>query len=427
MAKTTLRMGIIGVLVLVLACCGCTSWGTPSSPSSPADTLPAEPSDYIHAEGRLLMIDNEPILLRGVNAGGWLLTEDWFTPTSCYERLDTENGQYEWERALVAQHGEEKTRALLDTYHSAWWQEQDFASIAAIGFNTIRLPFGWKDLALEDGTLREDAFALLDWFVDQCARHGLYVVLDMHGAFGSQNGRHHSGDTTQSDLFGNEANEQRTVALWSAIAAHYATNKWVAGYDLLNEPEGTPGGTTQAVQWRFYDRLYQAIRQVDSHHLIIMESCWDVYNMPNPHNYGWENVAYEYHYYNWNNGNDLDATMDYLESKAMYEALLNETTYQVPVYIGEFTFFDNEYCWEYGLQFFAEHHMNWTMWTYKACGNGNWALFNAPARTLDTIITPSTPYEKAMRIAESMSTASSFHENTALVSLLRRILSATPQ
>ncbi len=63
----------------------------------------------------------------------------------------------------------------------------------------------------------------------------------MHGAFGSQNGKDHSGDTSNPDVgnfFGNEENITKTIKLWEAIAKRYKDNAWVAGYDLLNEPGG---------------------------------------------------------------------------------------------------------------------------------------------------------------------------------------------
>ena len=35
-------------------------------------------------------------------------------------------------------------------------------------------------------TLNLNAFDRLDWFVQNCSQRGMYVILDMHGAFGSQ-------------------------------------------------------------------------------------------------------------------------------------------------------------------------------------------------------------------------------------------------
>lgn len=59
-----------------------------------------------------------------------------------------------------------------------------------VQMNTIRLPFYYLNVLNEDLSLKEEeeAFAYLDWFVEQAAKQELYVVLDLHGAPGSQNG-----------------------------------------------------------------------------------------------------------------------------------------------------------------------------------------------------------------------------------------------
>ena len=254
---------LAGVLSLVLILAVLTG-GCATSKKDLFDIKTQTPKGYIHAEGKHLALDGKTVVLKGVNAGGWLLTEDWMTPTSLDGDLQSEHGQYELENALTKAYGAKKTQALLDTYRDNWWTEKDFENIANIGFNLIRLPFGWEDITDENGTLKQDAFSRLDWFAGMCEKCHLFVIFDLHGAYGSQNGRHHSGDTTtEGDLFGNGKNEQLTMDLWKAVAAHFWENPWVAGYDLLNEPEGTPDGLTGQAQWDFYNKLYEEIRKVD--------------------------------------------------------------------------------------------------------------------------------------------------------------------
>lgn len=382
----------------------------------------SSPSTFVYAKGKNLYVDERKVVLKGVNAGGWLLTEDWLTPTSLTDDLSGENGQYEFEKALIKKHGEKKAKELIDTYRDNWWCEADFKNISELGFNMIRLPFGWEDFTDENGVFKSDAFTRIDWFVNNCEKYDLFVVLDLHGAYGSQNGRHHSGDTTSGgDLFGNEKNERLTVQLWKAIARHYKYNKYVAGYDLLNEPEGNPDGHTDKTQWDFYDRLYKEIRSVDKNHLIFMESCWDADNMPDPKDYGWENVAYEYHYYNWENSNDLKSMKSYFRYKAQLEFRYNTLKYRVPVFIGEFTFFDNPDCWRYGLNFFNKHGMSWAMWTYKGEVDSNWVLYSGTERTADTVVTPDTDYKKALEIFGKTRTEN-FEMNISLVKLINEYL-----
>lgn len=65
--------------------------------------------------------------------------------------------------------------------------------------SVIRVPFTYMNLyrydsSKNDWALRDNAFRKLDWFVEQCSQRGIYVILDLHGAFGSQNGQDHSGE-----------------------------------------------------------------------------------------------------------------------------------------------------------------------------------------------------------------------------------------
>ena len=390
---------------------------------SGTQTVSPEGESFIHAKGKELYINGEKIVLKGVNAGGWLLTEDWLTPTSLDGELSSEHGQYELEKALASKHGSEKTKELFETYRDNWWREEDFKNVASIGFNLIRLPFGWKDVADENGNVKKDGFTRLDWFVNECEKNNLFVILDLHASYGSQNGRHHSGDTSSGGaLFGNPENERKTAKLWKAVAEHFKGNTTVAGFDLLNEPEGQPGGLTEKSQWDYYDRLYKEIRSADKNHLLLLESCWDVNHMPNPKDYGWENVAYEYHYYNWDNGNDLKSMKSFFSYKARMEFKYNSLKYRVPVFIGEFTFFDNPECWRYGLEFFEKHSMSFAMWTYKGQVQSNWVLYQGEKRTAENIVTPQTDYERAKEIFENTKTDKFFKENTELINIIKEYL-----
>ena len=212
-----------------------------------------------------------------------------------------------------------------------------------------------------------------------------------------------------------------TLSLWLSIADRYKEEKLIVGYDLLNEPEGSPNGLTTSVQFDYYDRLYKEIRKVDSEHIIIFEACWDLPNMPKPSAYNWENVVYEYHFYNWEGGNSLSSTENYLSGKAFYE-MLNQASYKTPVLIGEYNCFENMECWNAFADFFEENHYSATVWTYKGCVGGNWALYNGYIRAADNIVTPTTDYERAKEIFSSLKTEESFSENMLLIEFFKKRL-----
>lgn len=270
--------------------------------------LSADGEDIVNSAG-------ETVALRGTNFGGWLVQESWMCPTEQTDTLETN-------MTLYSRFGEERAEELIAAYEDSWITEEDFANVKALGLNVVRIPFtymnlyrylsaedngdGTYDVELlhpDDFTLREDAFGRLDWALEMCEKYGLYAILDLHGAVGSQNGNDHSGDTQLTDLYEDsalgEAYRAKTAELWGLVAEHFAGNTNVAGYDLLNEPGGASGST----QWDYYDVLYDAVRAADPDHMIFIEAVWEGYDLPSPSQYDWTNVVYEYHHYNWEGNN----------------------------------------------------------------------------------------------------------------------------
>lgn len=208
----------------------------------------------------------------------------------------------------------------------------------------------------------------------------MYVILDMHGAFGSQNGMDHSGEINDGkQLYYNQSNKDKTLNLWKKIAEHFKGNPAVAAYDILNEP-GIKAAATYSLHWDFYNEIYNTIRSKDSNHIIIMESCWDADNLPRPSQYGWTNVAYEYHYYPWSAQNSSDAQKSYFSSKVSDIANHN---YGVPTFVGEFTCFEQEEGWKAAMSTFNGQGWHWTTWSYKVTGNSSWGIYNHNPEKVD--------------------------------------------
>lgn len=313
------------------------------------------------------------VYLRGTNAGGWLVQEDWMNPTNASD-------QKTMMTTLANRFGASKRDELVSTYENNYWTTQDFDNCAEIGMSVIRLPFTYMNLCDDNGNLKSNAFDRLDWFVQNCSQRGMYVILDMHGAFGSQNGMDHSGEINDGkQLYYNQSNKDKTLNLWKKIAEHFKGNPAVAAYDILNEP-GIKAAATYSLHWDFYNEIYNTIRSKDSNHIIIMESCWDADNLPRPSQYGWTNVAYEYHYYPWSAQNSSDAQKSYFSSKVSDIANHN---YGVPTFVGEFTCFEQAEGWKAAMSTFNGQGWHWTTWSYKVTGNSSWGIYNHNPEKVD--------------------------------------------
>ena len=241
--------------------------------------------------------------------------------------------------------------------------------------NAIRLPFYSLNILNADLRAKDEdkAFSYLDWFMSKCKEYEIYCVLDLHGAPGSQNGYEHSGTLIkEANLWDNEENRQGFVRVWDLVSKHYTNTrpdlgKWIATYDILNEPAYPHGGVTNKKCWDLYDEAYKVIRANNDKHVVTMTGVWDFATLPNPNQYKWENVMYQYHWYNWwpeKLSQDLFNT---------YQDMTNiGRDFNVPVFIGEFTQFDYRENWDFQLDFFKSRNYHWTVWSYKVATTGWW-------------------------------------------------------
>ena len=369
---------------------------------------------FLKADGKVLRNNygkGDVVTLIGTNVGGWQVMEGWMCPTNSKDQITTIE-------TLTNRFSKEVADELIKVYEDHWFKEEDFDNIASLNFNVLRLPISYLNLLDENGLLREDTLATYDWFVAECEKRDIYVILDLHAAPGSQNGKDHSGDTSGSKLYTSNEFMDLTVSLWEQLATHYKGNPTIAGYDLLNEPEGTneeksPWGK---VQIPFYDRLYKAIREIDKEHIIILESIWEPTDMPDPSVYGWENVMYEYHYYGWDGIDDATKQKRFTNSKV---ELTNKANFNVPVLIGEFTLFSNLSSWVHGLKVYDENGWSYTTWTYKTVEYGNWGIYTSRKSDTPEVNIYTDSLEVIKEKWSKVDTKTSFRKNTYLYDVLR--------
>ena len=371
----TLKKFVSVLMVLAMTLCTLISGNISGSVTVKASAALGS-NDFLKVKGtqiRKAKGNGDVVYLRGTNAGGWLVQENWMNPTNASDQrtmIDT----------LANRFGKSTRDELVATYEDNYWTAQDFDNCAEMGMSVIRLPFTYMNLCDDNGNLKSNAFSRLDWFVQNCSQRGMYVILDMHGAFGSQNGMDHSGEVNDGkQLYYNQGNKDKTLNLWKKIAEHFKGNPAVAAYDILNEP-GIKAAATYSLHWDFYNEIYNAIRSKDSNHIIIMESCWDADNLPRPSQYGWKNVAYEYHYYPWNAQNSSSAQESYFSSKVSDIANHN---YGVPTFVGEFTCFEQDNGWKSAMSTFNSQGWHWTTWSYKVTGNSSWGIYNHNPEKVD--------------------------------------------
>lgn len=334
-------------------------------------------SDFLKVNGRDIR-DNygkgNKVYLYGTNLGGWRMLEPWMTPLA--------GAANEWDarNILTDRFGKDAVWDLYNAYWDSWITEIDFKNIAKAGLNCIRLPIYALNHMDDKGNWRRDNTGAIDlyrieWTVNKALEYGLYTILDLHGAPGSQNGAHHSGRQNGTLLYSTPLYQNQLVEFWETLAKHFKGNAAVAGYDLLNEPSETFPGRMGPEVVNIYDRLYHAIRKVDPDHIIIMEAVWWWNTLPNPREKNWTNVVYSLHYYQWQNNEDFKVMKKSVDGW-IKDAKKWGKKYNVPHFIGEFTLYGKAESWNYGLKKFTESGSHWTTWSYKVLGRNNWGMYN---------------------------------------------------
>ena len=364
--------------------------------------------DYIKVKGtKLVNQRNEEIHLKGFNVGGLFVTESWM---SAPRMSEGKTDHLTLTNTLYQRFGEEKTLNIWHKFRENFWTEDDLENAHYMGVNCIRIPFSYMSLdpAYHNVPKKEGQefnFDYLDEFVEGCARYHIYVILDLHGAYGSHNGQDHSGellyDANEVDFFRNEEKQNKTIHLWEEIAKHYKGVNSIAAYDLLNEP-GEKAASTEERHFVFYDKLYEAIRKIDTTRPLIMESCWDGRNLPKPSTYQWNDVIYSFH--NYSGTSDKDANMNSFINKlnGVYEEEFN-----VPYYMGEFSCYGNYDSWTSTLSYLNEENWHWSSWTYKLANNQDrypgWGIYFS---NMDYIYFDTESYEDIVSKLSSLKTTS---------------------
>ena len=349
--------------------------------------------------------DGKRFEIKGINFGNLFVSEGWMTVNSLGAKLNEDgtfekvNGdgiveeyeevfQEEMDKTLAERFTDEQLEALNNAYFNAYCTEADFKLIADMGLNTIRVPVFYRNFLNTHDRYRltdeelcamnfEDIeldFSKGDTFISYAKKYDLKIILDMHGAMGGQSGYEHCG-TPDIDFWYNEEYIKFMCNIWQEIAKHYATERsdlasTIVAYDLVNEPVNKNEASTGRTQWDVMDRLYDAIREVDAYHVISIEGVWYPNSLPNPDEYGWKNVLYQYHFYNWSYNNNPRVSNEYFYT--LQFALYAISNYDVPKLVGEFNLFGAKDEWIKILNIYDDLGWNWTIWSYKTISVGYW-------------------------------------------------------
>jgi len=193
-----------------------------------------------------------------VNLGGWLLLEPG-PSHRLFERFGRDAG-CEWElmQQMREQLGPEGAASELKAHRSSFVTEDDIRTIRALGFNSVRIPFGYWIVMrpADDDVYVGTGLEFLDGVLTWCEAHGLQALLDLHGAPGGESGETPCG-RKRKDWQWQEWRLSESVEALRMLAHRYKGHPAVSGISVCNEPsEKVPAD----VLCQFYDEAVRAIR-----------------------------------------------------------------------------------------------------------------------------------------------------------------------
>ena len=318
-------------------------------------------SQGLKTSGKKIVDKNgNEVLLRGMGPGGWLVMEGYMNQSA-----GIAGPQHEIKNKLIELMGEVKTETFFKEWRKNHFTKRDVDSLAAWGFNSIRLPMHYNlmTLPIEDEpipgeqTWIEEGFTIIDNLLEWVKPHDMYVILDMHAAPGGQgyNQDISDYDPNKPSLWESKANQDKLVALWQKIAERYKDNEWIGGYDLINETNwDLPNGTLLR---EVFERITKAIREVDQNHIIYIEGN-DYANNFTGLTPPWDdNMVYSFHKY-WSTVNDDD--LDWV--------LPMRDQHNVPLWMGESGENSNTWYTRF-ISLLEKNDVGWAWWTIKKVGD----------------------------------------------------------
>ncbi len=329
---------------------------------------------FLKADGKRIVNERgENVLLRGMGLGGWMLQEPYMLQVS-----GVTGTQGEIRKKVQDLVGPERTQQFYDAWLANHARKVDIDSMAAWGFNSVRLPMHYNlyTLPIEEEpvkgqqTWHEKGFAMTDSLLAWCKANKMYLFLDLHAAPGGQGNDNAIADRdpNKPSLWQSEENQQKTIALWRKLAERYANEPWIGGYDIINEPNwgfqnaNDRNGCNEKENeplLKLQVAITKAIREVDKNHMVIIEgNCWgnNYAGMMPP----WDNnMVLSFHKY-WN----------YNDQASIQNTLAMREQYNVPVWLGETG--ENSNLWfRDAINLLERNNIGWAWWPLKKLGFNN--------------------------------------------------------
>ncbi len=329
-------------------------------------SLSVSQQKYFHTNGKdIIDTSGTRFLMKGVNLGNWLVPEGYMF------KFGKANSPTMVNSVITELIGPAEAKKFWIEFQNNYITHDDIKYLKSLGVNSIRVPFNYKlfsdETYLWNTTSR--GFELIDQLLKWCKIENLPIILDMHCAPGGQTGDNIDDSYGYPWLFESIESQNEIIKIWTNIAKYYTNEPMIIGYDLMNEPIAHYFENENLYEKLepLYRRIVEAIRTVDTNHIIILGGArWNtnfsVFNKPFD-----DNLVYEFHKY-WMPP-VIAEIQEYIDFRDKYN---------VPIYMGESG--ENDDDWVYNFRkLLDENEIGWHFWPYKKVDNTSGPVqFNKP-------------------------------------------------
>lgn len=177
-------------------------------------------------------------------------------------------------------------------------QEDDFIRLDSLGFDFVRIPIDEVQFWDEEGNKLPEAWDLLTFALDQCVKHHLRAIVDLHIIRSHYFNAVNEGNGNANTLFTSEKAQQDLIEMWYQLsdALKGYSNDSVA-YEFMNEPVAE-----DHEQWNdLIAKVHKALREREPQRtLVVGSNLWQGYEtmkyLKVPQ--GDKNIVLSFHYYN---------------------------------------------------------------------------------------------------------------------------------
>ena len=266
--------------------------------------------------------------LRGVNLGSWLIPEHWMF--SGDSELWANSGDASDLYTLCQNLGEVEATRRLTNHRDTWFTEDDFVTMVAEGVNHIRLPMGYWDMIQSPPYVFGGA-DYIDKAIKWAQKYGMSVMIDLHGAPGSQNGQDHSGHSGAIN-WPTPENIAETITVLGMISERWSNEPNVWGIELMNEPHWSLSRDTLT---SFYRNAYDEIRKYSDSVNIVICSLYGPHDwtggvLPEPQ---YRNVVLDIHLYTVWSG--FTTEQQYYDEANRWATEIRSLVPYYPIIVGE--------------------------------------------------------------------------------------------